>query len=36
MDLAIQQLGRLVGADAPELGSLTGAYHNPLRVWAEV
>ena len=36
MDLAIQQLGGRVGADAPELVSLTGTYHNLLRMWAEV
>ncbi|RAK65001.1 Fe2+-dependent dioxygenase [Phenylobacterium kunshanense] len=36
MDLAIQQLGGRVGTDAPELVSLTGAYHNLLRMWAEV
>jgi PKHD-type hydroxylase len=35
MDLAIQQLAGKVGADAPELISLTGAYHNLLRMWAE-
>jgi PKHD-type hydroxylase len=36
MDLAIQQLAGKVGLDAPELVSLTGAYHNLLRMWAEV
>lgn len=36
MDLAIQQLGARIGADAPELVSLTGGYHNLLRMWAEV
>lgn len=36
MDLAIQQLAGKVGADAPELVSLTGTYHNLLRMWAEV
>jgi PKHD-type hydroxylase len=36
MDLAIQQLSGRVGADAPELISLTGTYHNLLRMWAEV
>ena len=36
MDIAIQQLAGKVGAGAPELISLTGAYHNLLRMWAEV
>ncbi|WP_374469208.1 Fe2+-dependent dioxygenase [Phenylobacterium sp.] len=36
MDLAIQQLSGRVGAGAPELVSLTGAYHNLLRMWAEL
>jgi PKHD-type hydroxylase len=36
MDVAIQQLSARVGADAPELVSLTGAYHNLLRMWSEV
>ena len=36
MDIAIQQLAGKVGAGAPELVSLTGAYHNLLRMWAEV
>jgi PKHD-type hydroxylase len=36
MDLAIQQLAGRVGADAPELVSLAGTYHNLLRMWAEV
>lgn len=36
MDLAIQQLSAKVGADAPELISLTGGYHNLLRMWSEV
>lgn len=35
MDIAIQQLAARVGADAPELIALTGAYHNLLRMWAE-
>ena len=35
MDLSIQQLAGKVGADAPELVALTGAYHNLLRMWAE-
>lgn len=36
MDIAIQQLAGKVGAGAPELVSLTGAYHNLLRMWAEL
>lgn len=36
MDIAIQQLAGKVGAGAPELVSLAGAYHNLLRMWAEV
>lgn len=36
MDLAIQGLSTKVGAGAPELISLTGSYHNLLRMWAEV
>lgn len=36
MDIAIQQLSLKVGAGAPELISLTGTYHNLLRMWAEV
>ncbi len=36
MDIAIQQLAGKVGAGAPELISLTGAYHNLLRMWAEL
>ena len=36
MDVAIQQLAAKVGAGAPELVSLTGTYHNLLRMWAEV
>ena len=36
MDIAIQQLAGKVGAGSPELVSLTGAYHNLLRMWAEV
>lgn len=36
MDLAIQRLGQAVGPADPSLVSLTGAYHNLLRMWAEV
>jgi PKHD-type hydroxylase len=36
MDVAIQQLAGKVGNDAPELISLTGTYHNLLRMWGEL
>lgn len=36
MDIAIQQLAGKVGAGAPELVSLAGAYHNLLRMWGEL
>lgn len=36
MDMAIQQLGQAVGQDDPSVISLTGTYHNLLRMWAEV
>ncbi|HEY8615735.1 Fe2+-dependent dioxygenase [Phenylobacterium sp.] len=36
MDVAIQQLAARVGAGEPELVSLTGSYHNLLRMWSEV
>lgn len=36
MDIAIQQLAAKVGPNAPELVSLTGTYHNLLRMWAEL
>ncbi|MDP1618763.1 Fe2+-dependent dioxygenase [Phenylobacterium sp.] len=36
MDIAIQQLAGKVGAGAPELVSLTGAYHNLLRMWGDL
>lgn len=35
MDRSIQALGRQVGLADPSLVSLTGAYHNLLRMWAE-
>jgi PKHD-type hydroxylase len=35
MDRAIQTLGERVGLDDPSLVSLTGGYHNLLRMWAE-
>lgn len=36
MDLAIQTLARDAGQDAPAIVSLTGGYHNLLRMWAEL
>ena len=36
MDIAIQQLAGKVGAGAPELIALTGAYHNLLRMWGDL
>ncbi|MDP3489410.1 MAG: hypothetical protein Q8R71_04675 [Phenylobacterium sp.] len=36
MDIAIQQLAGKVGAGAPELISLTCAYHNLLRMWGDL
>lgn len=36
MDLAIRGLSQKVGASDPQIVSLTGAYHNLLRQWAEV
>jgi PKHD-type hydroxylase len=36
MDLAIQKLAQTAGQDDPSIVSLTGAYHNLLRLWAEV
>ena len=36
MDLAIQNLAKDAGQDAPAIVSLTGAYHNLLRMWAEL
>jgi PKHD-type hydroxylase len=36
MDLAIQALGAKLGAGDPSVVSLTGAYHNLIRMWAEV
>lgn len=36
MDVAIQRLSGAVGAVDPSVLSLTGAYHNLLRMWAEV
>ena len=35
MDVAIQQTAQAMGSDAPAVISLTGAYHNLLRGWAE-
>jgi PKHD-type hydroxylase len=36
MDLAIQKLARAAGQDSPAIVSLTGSYHNLLRMWAEL
>ncbi len=36
LDQSIQKLSVKVGQDEPEVISLTGAYHNLLRMWAEV
>jgi PKHD-type hydroxylase len=36
MDVAIQRLSCAVGATDPSVLSLTGTYHNLLRMWAEV
>jgi PKHD-type hydroxylase len=35
MDIAIQRLGQTVGQGDPSVVSLTGTYHNLLRLWAE-
>lgn len=35
LDSNIQQLSKRVGADDPQIVSLTGIYHNLLRRWAE-
>jgi PKHD-type hydroxylase len=36
MDIAIQRLSGAVGSTDPSVLSLTGTYHNLLRMWAEV
>ncbi len=36
MDVAIQRLGQSVGQGDPSIVSLTGTYHNLLRLWAEI
>lgn len=36
MDLNIQRLAARVGQGSPEIVSLTGVYHNLLRLWSEV
>jgi PKHD-type hydroxylase len=36
MDIAIQSLAAELGQGHPQLVALTGAYHNLLRMWAEV
>jgi PKHD-type hydroxylase len=35
MDMAIQRLAQAVGQDHPSIVSLTGDYHNLLRMWAD-
>lgn len=35
MDMAIQRAGTTLGQGDPSIVSLTGAYHNLLRMWAE-
>jgi PKHD-type hydroxylase len=36
LDQSVQALSGRLGADDPQVISLTGAYHNLLRMWAEV
>jgi PKHD-type hydroxylase len=36
MDMAIQRAGATLGQGDASIVSLTGAYHNLLRMWAEV
>lgn len=36
MDVAIQRLGQSVGQGDPAIVSLTGTYHNLLRLWTEI
>jgi PKHD-type hydroxylase len=36
MDLSIQRLAQAAGQDDPAIVSLTGTYHNLLRMWAEL
>lgn len=36
MDLSIQRLAKATGQDDPAIVSLTGSYHNLLRMWAEL
>lgn len=36
MDMAIQSTAQRLGQDDPSVISLTGAYHNLLRMWAEL
>lgn len=35
MDMAVQRLAQSAGQDDPAIVSLTGVYHNLLRLWAE-
>ena len=36
MDMAVQRLSGEIGLDHPSVVSLTGAYHNLLRMWADL
>jgi PKHD-type hydroxylase len=36
MDLSIQRLAQATAPDEPAIVSLTGTYHNLLRMWAEL
>ncbi len=36
MDMSVQRLAQEVGLDHPSLVSMTGVYHNLLRMWAEM
>lgn len=36
MDMAVQRLSGEIGLNHPPVVSLTGAYHNLLRMWAEL
>lgn len=36
LDMSVQRLAQKVGLDDPSLVSMTGVYHNLLRMWAEM
>lgn len=36
LDMNVQRLGQELGLDHPALVSMTGVYHNLLRMWAEM